>query len=210
MHPLISFTVRGGKALFTDPLTKTDPVTYPVPPPSQIVGLIRNIYSHPGVEYRIVRIHVYTQPTYDMQKINSVKGKGPCNIEESRTQRNITFLRDVAYGVEFDVCDPIHAQRPKTRNIVSTRINRGQHYRQPYLGIREYTAFVEPGLNGTAIAQSMQLPRMPLAVHPIEDRKGKMIGNDGKRRIQSVEWFTPIMHSGVIEVPTPEWMRGLG
>lgn len=54
----IKIIIEGDYALFSRPEMKVERVSYDVPTPSALVGLISNIYWHPGVKYIIDRIHV--------------------------------------------------------------------------------------------------------------------------------------------------------
>lgn len=54
----IKVEVWGDYALFTRPEMKTERVSYDVMTPSAARGLLENIYWHPGMKWRIDRIHV--------------------------------------------------------------------------------------------------------------------------------------------------------
>lgn len=201
------FRVRawGDRALFTDPTSRTDPFTYPVPPPSAAAGLLRSIYWHPGLDYQISRVAVFAPFRYDTALLNHIKSKGACVIEDVRTQRYHTFLVDVNYGIEFAIVryggtTPVE----KALDILQSRLAKGQHYRQPYFGMREYVAHLEL-LDGDAewgawqpIADSMVLPPMPQLRH-VPDQRGNSVGNDGiVRRVES-RFARPVMRHGVVE-----------
>ena len=51
--------VSGDYALFSRPEMKVERVSYDVPTPSALVGLISSVYWHPGVKYIIDKIVVY-------------------------------------------------------------------------------------------------------------------------------------------------------
>ena len=54
--------IKGDYALFSRPEMKVERVSYDVPTPSALVGLISAIFWHPGVKYVIDKIYVYRQP----------------------------------------------------------------------------------------------------------------------------------------------------
>jgi CRISPR-associated protein Cas5d len=63
---------------------------------------------------------------------------------ENRTQRNTLALRDVAYLIEASVEQPNGFSKSdppvKYREMFQRRVERGQCFQQPYMGIREFVA----------------------------------------------------------------------
>ncbi len=151
--------VEGDYALFTRPESKVERVSYDVPTPSALEGLIKSVYWKPAVRYRIQRIIVFNPIRFMNVRRNEVKSKvllskvksqmkGDNSPEiftaEERSQRSSMVLRDVKYGIEF--CFELTHLRSenddedekKHYNILKRRLEKGQCFRQPCLGMREF------------------------------------------------------------------------
>lgn len=151
--------VGGDYALFTRPESKVERVSYDVPTPSALEGLIKSVYWKPAVRYQIQRIVVFNPIRFMNVRRNEVKSKvllskvksqmkGDNSPEiftaEERSQRSSMVLRDVKYGIEF--CFELTHLRSenddegekKHYNILKRRLEKGQCFRQPCLGMREF------------------------------------------------------------------------
>lgn len=108
--------IKGDYALFSRPEMKVERVSYDLPTPGALVGLISAIYWHPGVRYVIDKIYVYRPINFvnirrnelsEKISLRSVRaemeGKGSAAVSSAdlRTQRASMLLKDVEYGVEF-------------------------------------------------------------------------------------------------------------
>ena len=69
----IKLEVWGEYALFTRPEMKVERVSYDVMTPSAARGLIEAIYWHPGMRWRIDRIHVCAPIRFTNLRRNEVK-----------------------------------------------------------------------------------------------------------------------------------------
>ena len=69
----IKLEVWGDYTLFTRPEMKVERVSYDVMTPSAARGLIEAIYWHPGMRWRIDRIHVYAPIRFTNLRRNEVK-----------------------------------------------------------------------------------------------------------------------------------------
>lgn len=119
----IKIIVEGDYALFSRPEMKVERVSYDVPTPSALVGLISSIYWHPGVRYMIDRIHVLKpirfvnirrnevseklSPSAVKKQMDGVKKDISIYTKECISQRASLLLKDVRYGVEahFELTD---------------------------------------------------------------------------------------------------------
>lgn len=155
--------VDGDFACYTRPEMKVERVSYDVPTPCALEGMIKSVYWKPSIRYVIDRIVVFNPIRFMNIRRNEVKdkvsmkavksammGKGgrPEIFIDSGTisQRSAMVLRDVRYGVEFhfemtgirsdreDECEEKHY------NILLRRLRMGQCFRQPTLGCREFSA----------------------------------------------------------------------
>lgn len=150
--------VESDLALFSRPESKVERVSYDVPTPSALTGMLKGIYWKPAIRYVIDRIIVFNQIKYVNIRRNEVKNKVPMTkikaqmrgegspeifVSEERSQRASMMLSDVRYGVEFrfeltgirsdheDECEEKHY------NIIKRRLENGQCFKTPYLGTRE-------------------------------------------------------------------------
>ncbi len=158
----IKIEVWGKDACFTRPEMKTERVSYDVITPSAARGIVESIYYHPGLRWRIDRIHVLSPIRFTNLRRNEVKdkilssnalqaangtAKEPYIItSKSIQQRAALMLQDVHYVIEahFDMTEnAMPSDNPgKFQDIIKRRIRRGQCYSQPYFGCRECTAHV--------------------------------------------------------------------
>jgi len=159
----IKIMVTGDYALFSRPEMKVERVSYDVPTPSAMVGLISSVYWHPGIKYVIDKIYVYNPINFvnirrnevsDKLSHTAVKNQMKGKVDdisiytcENRTQRANLLLKDVKYGVEFhfeitDEADETQTSE-KSYNILLRRLRKGQYFSKPCLGCREFTADVE-------------------------------------------------------------------
>ena len=67
--------VEGDYALFTRPEFKVERVSYDVPPPGALEGLLKSIYWKPAIKYVIDKIIVYNKIIFDNIRRNEVKDK---------------------------------------------------------------------------------------------------------------------------------------
>lgn len=157
----IQVEVWGEYACFSRPELKVERVSYDVITPSAARGLMEALYWHPGLMWRIDRIHVLNPIRFTNIRRNEVKskilassvrsvmmgGQSPLylNRAEEIQQRAAMVLRDVHYIIEahFDMTE--HANESdnpgKFQDIVKRRLAAGQCYHQPYFGCREFPAF---------------------------------------------------------------------
>ena len=156
----IAIEVWGNYACFTRPELKTERVSYDVMTPSAARGLVEAIYYHPGLVWRIDRIHVCAPIRFTDLRRNEVKatvsartartvmerGKGSLYLDTTQEiqQRAAMLLQNVHYVIEahFDMTDKAApSDNPgKFQDIIKRRLSRGQCYHQPYFGCREFPA----------------------------------------------------------------------
>lgn len=128
----IRVIVSGDRACFTRPEMKAERVSYDVPTPGALEGLLKSIYWKPAMRYVIDRIVVFNPIKFENIRRNEVKSKikfstvkkqmkeaevhrkdsekeitaDPriyTNLGNERTQRSSMILKNVRYGVEFHI-----------------------------------------------------------------------------------------------------------
>lgn len=152
--------VEGDYACFTRPELKVERVSYDVPTPGALEGMLKSIYWKPAIRYVIDKIIVFQEIDYANVRRNEVKdkvllsavksqmkGKGgdPCvYTSERHSQRAAMVLKNVKYGVEFHFeltglkNDKEEDGENKHYNIIKRRLEKGQYFRTPCLGCSEF------------------------------------------------------------------------
>ena len=206
--PLLAVRAAGPLAVFTRPEFKAERMSYPVMTPSAARGLLEAVLWKPAIVWRVERIKVLRPIAFVSFRRNEVNsravtpnastiregGVAPVLFaDEDRAQRNTVALRDVDYVVEarFEMTpkagpgDNIN----KFLDMFRRRVEKGQHFHQPYLGCRECAADVTPA-DGSERAidddRDLGLMLWDIAYAPA-----------GNRPI----FFTARLDRGVLEVP---------
>lgn len=152
--------VEGDYALFTRPEMKVERVSYDVPTVSAMEGLVKCIYWKPAIKIVIDKIVVFNPIRFINIRRNELKSKVLLSSVKSqmkgekdatlyagdeRTQRAGMLLKDVKYGISFHFemtglqSEYDDESVEKHYNIMLRRLKKGQHFRQPCLGCREFS-----------------------------------------------------------------------
>ena len=151
----------GDYALFTRPENKAERMSYDVPTPSAIRGILEAIHWKPAITWVVDKIHVLNPICFDSVRRNEVSQKGPSAetvkstaksgadvsllVEDIRQQRASLVLRHVAYVVEahFEMTDKAGPDdnEGKHIDIFRRRARSGQCFQQPCFGCRVFPAF---------------------------------------------------------------------
>lgn len=141
---IVKVKVKGDYACFTRPDLKVERMSYPCMTPAAARGILDSILWKPEFKWWVRRIVVLNKVQFMTIKRNEIKAiqKGnPIIIENSRTQRNSVVLKDVAYIIEASIYqDEPDANNPPRKYVemFERRVLKGQCYRRPYLGTREF------------------------------------------------------------------------
>jgi len=146
----VKVKIWGPRACFTRIDEKVERYSYDVLTPTAAQGILKAIYWKPSIDWVINRIHVINPINRMIIKTNEVtekasKGKIYINKEEHRIQRINTILVNVEYVIEANL--KIIGEDNnigKHLSIFNRRVEKGQCFFQPYLGLREYTGYFEP------------------------------------------------------------------
>lgn len=210
IYPKVVLEIWGDFALWTRPETKVERLTYPVPTPGGIRGVLASIYAKPSEFYwQICSIEVLKPIRYITFKRNEVKSKAskisdvnPCKscicIEDDRTQRQSVVLKDVRYRVTAQIVPRPEFPYPPARllNQFERRVEKGQCFMQPVLGTREFPAYFEGGSSGIPpIDLDLDLGYMLYDVFDLNEWKV------GKTANPSVSLFHAYLEHGVLTVP---------
>lgn len=153
--------VWGPYACFTNPAMKVERTSYDCPTPSAARGMLEAVFWHPGLTWRIDRIHILNPIEFTNIRRNEVKAKllatsalsamkgnaAPLYIATSKEiqQRASLMLKDVHYVIEahFDMVPDRAGEGDnpgKFQDIIKRRLRKGACFSQPYLGCRELSA----------------------------------------------------------------------
>lgn len=155
----IKAEVWGDYALFSRPELKTERMSYDVITPSAARGLMEAVMWHPGMRWRIDRIHVLNPIAFTNARRNEVLNK--ISVQSLQTmvntgkvpyiastndiiQRAALMLTNVRYVIEahFEMTDQANAtdSPEKFYAMASRRLRKGECYYQPCFGTRECAA----------------------------------------------------------------------
>lgn len=151
---------EGDYACFTRPELKVERVSYDVPTPGALEGMLKSVYWKPAIRYVIDKIIVFNDIDFMNIRRNEVKDKVLFSAvksqmngkeadpriytSESRSQRASMILKNVKYGVEFhfELTGLKNEQEEdaenKHFNIIKRRLEKGQYFRMPCLGCSEF------------------------------------------------------------------------
>jgi len=172
---VVRVKVMGDFACFTRPDLKVERMTYPCMTPSAARGILDSILWKPEFQWYIRRILILKPVKFFSVKRNEITAKQGSRIIEIdaidvrgkpvfRTQRNSIILRDVAYIIEASVFQKeIDSKNPPKKYVEMTRrrISKGQCYRRPFLGTREFSAeFLAPDAEDIPIHDTIPIGGM--------------------------------------------------
>jgi CRISPR-associated protein Cas5d len=144
----VRLKVWGDFACFTRPDLKVERMTYPCMTPSAARGILDCILWKPEFVWHVQRILVLKPVKFASVKrneINKKQGTTPIVVDDpkNRAQRNSIILKDVAYVIEASVSQatsPVANPTKKYVEMFNRRMSKGQCWRRPYLGTREFAA----------------------------------------------------------------------
>lgn len=222
INPNATIEIWGDFALWTRPESKVERMSYAVPTPSGIRGLLSAIYSKPPEFYwQVQKIEVLSPIRYISFKRNEVKSKmkkipdgnpqGACIfIEEDRTQRQSVILQDVRYRITAAIVPRPDFDKPAKflMDQFERRVKRGQAFMQPCMGAREFPAYFEWGSGGQPpIDLTMDLGLMVYDVFDLHQWKVT------KQAEPQISLFHAKLEQGVLTVPpydSPEVLKVKG
>ncbi|WP_289219793.1 type I-C CRISPR-associated protein Cas5c [Ileibacterium valens] len=163
----IRIRLFGDYALFSRPELKAERYSYDVITPSAAVGVLESIFWHFGLKYHIDKITVINRTERVSVKRNEIKSK--ISAAKIRThikskkrkdlnnillysnteinQRNSSLLKNVEYIVEahFEMTDKANPgdNEGKFIEMFKRRARKGQCFRQPYFGCKEFPCYFE-------------------------------------------------------------------
>jgi CRISPR-associated protein Cas5d len=207
-NKVVSVKISGDFACFTRPDLKVERMTYPCMTPSAARGILDCILWKPEFQWYVRRILVLKAIKFFSIKRNELTakyGEYPIVIDELdnrdkpkyRTQRNSIILKDVAYIIEASIYQRSLDRKnlpQKYIDIFNRRVRKGQCFRRPYLGTREFSAeFSEPDQSDTPIPGVIPIGSMLFDL--IYDESGKP---------SPLYFYDVAIVNGILECPAEE------
>lgn len=217
----IVIRVWGDYACFTRPEMKVERVSYDVMTPSAARGIIEAVYWKPAIQWVIDKIHVLNEIEFTNVRRNEVSEKISThnvqqmmkkqsgellylNTNQNRQQRAAMVLKNVDYVIKahFDIVmdkagpdDTVE----KHYNMVLRRLRKGQNFRAPCLGTREFGAKVSLIENG-------EIPRSKLSG---EKKLGWMLYDLDFTNPDDIQpqFFEAKLQDGVLDLSSVELVR---
>jgi len=203
---VVRVKVTGDYACFTRPDLKVERMTYPCMTPSAARGVLDSILWKPEFQWYVRRIIVLNPVRFMSVKrneINSKQGRNPIVIEEKRAQRNSVLLRDVAYIIEASIFmnnatdkrmyEKYVGMTEKREGLFPRRVKKGQCWRRPYLGTREFSAeFMSPEGNEQPIQETIPIGSMLFDIFYDDTGKPQPL------------FFEAVIRDGVLNCEVPE------
>ena len=205
---IVRIKVEGDFACFTRPDLKVERMTYPCMTPSAARGILDCILWKPEFQWYVRRILVLNPVQFfsiKRNEINSKQGRNPIVVDEVgsdgkpkyRAQRNSIVLKNVAYIIEASVYqEPVSQENPPKKyvEIFRRRVRKGQCWRRPYLGTREFSAeFIEPDGKEKPIPETIPIGSMLFDI--FYDKEGCP---------QPVFFYDVAVKNGVLNCEVPE------
>jgi len=169
--------------------------------PTAAIGLLSAVFWKPQIRWVVTQIDVLAEVQWTALRRNesatgvtpSHRAQGFLDVDTSVQQRMTTMLRDVHYRVHAHVWVHPEAeeQNPaKWRDQLRRRVDRGQSFRTPFLGMRELHADVAPADETPAIEWTEDLGIMTHSIS-YDDRTGK----------ETYDWFDAKVADGSMRIP---------
>ena len=124
--------VEGDYACFTRPELKVERVSYDVPTPGVLEGMLKSVYWKPAIRYVIDKIIVFQEIDFANIRRNEVKDK--VLLSAVKNQYGIEFHFELT-GLKNNREDD---GENKHYNILKRRLEKGQWFRTPCLGCSEF------------------------------------------------------------------------
>lgn len=200
-YPSLRIQAEGEWACFTRPEMNSERVSYPVMTPTAAQGLLSAIFWKPQFRWVVEKIEVLAPVAWVTMRRNESAtaitrdhvAEGHLDLDHAIQQRMTTMLRDVHYRVHAQVWvhpDADEQDPAKWRDQFNRRVQRGQSFRTPFLGMREFHADVFKSDDTAVIDWTEDLGVM---LHSID--------YDEKSGKETYDWFDAHLQSGVLAIP---------
>lgn len=197
---IVKVKVEGDFACFTRPDLKVERMTYPCMTPSAARGVLDCILWKPEFQWYVRRILILNPIKFfsiKRNEINSKQSKTPIVIEDKRVQRNSIILKNVSYIIEASIYQKEHDPKNlplKYIEMFERRVRKGQCWRKPYMGTREFSAEFFP-VEGSEQPINETIPIGSMLFDIYFDAKGKP---------EPIFFYDVAIKDGILECPEEE------
>jgi len=199
-YPDFGVQVRGDLAVFTRPELTSERVSYPILTPPAAEGILSAVSWKPEIRWVITAIEVLAPVTWTTMRRNesgtaitrSHQDQGYLDLDDAIQQRMTTLLRDVHYRIRANAWvhpDVDDQDAAKWRDMLQRRVRKGQSFRQPFLGMREFIADIFPDDDTPPIKWDEDLGIMSHRIDYLPSGK------------EEYDWFEAKVVGGVMQVP---------
>lgn len=197
----LALQVRGPYAAFTRPEFTSERMSYPLMTPTAAIGLLSSLFWKPQMRWVVTQIDVLSEVQWTSIRRNESetaitpthRKQGYLDVDTAVQQRMTTMLRDVHYRVHAQVWvhpDADEQDPAKWRSQFRRRVDAGQSFRTPFLGMREFHADVTPADDSPTIDWTEDLGIMTHSI-TYDERTGK----------ESYDWFDARVVGGSMAIP---------
>ena len=212
--------VWGDFAMFTQPAAKVERVSYSVPTPSALRGILNAIYSKPiEFYYQITGFDIMRPVKTISIKKNETKDKvDPRNPKpiiqiaekgnHGLTQRSNIYLKDVYYRIYAEIVRRSDFDGNNICALVdqfNKRIEKGKCFYQPCLGTRECMCFFSP-INEEVKALDIN-EKFGVMLYDVFDIRTNTPLNTDPKNIQGhtdITFYNAVAEHGHVQVPSYE------
>lgn len=200
----VSVKAWGNLACYTRPDAKVERMSYPVMTPTAAKGFLKSIFWKPEMRWEVSEIRVLRPIEHVRLTRRELKGKTQTQSSLDRTLRQTYALKDVAYEIVARIRRVGEGKQYPLKKYTAQferRVEKGQCYRDPYLGLREFPAAFAPPEEEEPISETRPVGPMPLSMNwneswensepPFEDANDPI-------------WFDAVIEEGVLHVPSEE------
>jgi CRISPR-associated protein Cas5d len=123
---------------FQRPGNPGEPSTYPVIPPTAVEGVINAVYWHPGHSVQVKSIAILNPIKYTTETVTQLDHQ-----TSKPWLRTYELLIEPKYLVDFWLECDADIDSAKRIGQLARKLQQGEHYYQPSMGISDYPATVE-------------------------------------------------------------------
>lgn len=197
---IMKVLITAKRAIFSRPELKVERFSYEVPTPSAIKGVLESIYWKPEMKYCIEKITVLNeikfQEVMTVGQAESINSISSITRDQNCTLKSMSILTDVAYAIDFHI--ELTGKGTHDNDVVKKhtaifyqRLQKGQQYRTPYLGCKEFVCDIVDGKE-ISIPESFykgSVKHLGIMLHHIQ------YGVSKNKQV----WYRPVMRDGVID-----------
>ena len=202
--------VTAPRACFTNPVLKTERVSYEIPTPSAVQGIFDAILRKPAFRWVPVKVEILNPIHFGNMMTNEVKtggGKNGILIEQARTQRNTRFLKNVRYRIharmeyiqpqdrvgDEEIREDGSETPMKYHGMFERRASQGQAFYNPHMGLEGFH------VEDWKLIPHSEYRRPPQGI----DRELGLVFYGYKHPTKDPRFFPAVITNGVVLFPEP-------